>query len=121
MVVWSNWILLGVLTAVSLLLAADSGVIRGVLFGGIIVTVNFHMLARTLFRALKPPHLGTVQSVIAKYYLRFSLSGVLIFILILFHWVEPLGLILGLSIVVISLFLATIVELIKFFSNKEAV
>ena len=117
----SNWILF--LTASILgfaLLPADFA--RGVLAGGLLVTVNFHLLAGTLRKALTPPHLSSHNLVLAKYYLRFIGSGFIIFILIAGNYVNPLGLIIGLSVVVFSIMLATLCEITKlFFKEKEAV
>lgn len=85
----------------------------GVLSGGLIVTLNFHLLARTLKKALTPPHPAAPATVIIKFYLRFALSGLMIFILISRHYVNPFGLFFGLSVVVASIFLATLCELKK--------
>jgi hypothetical protein len=115
----SNWILFAVISMVGfLLLPADFA--RGMLFGGLLVTINFHLLAKTLKRALTPPHLSSHNVVIAKYYLRFIGSGFIIFILIAGNYVNPLGLIIGLSVVVFSIMLATMCEIAKLIF-KEAV
>ena len=115
----SNWILFPASSILAfLLLPADFA--RGMLFGGLLVTVNFHLLAKTLKRALTPPHLSSHNVVIAKYYLRFIGSGFIIFILIAGNYVNPLGLIIGLSVVVISIMLATMYEIAKLIF-KEAV
>lgn len=57
---------------------------------------------------------------IAKYYVRFIASGVIIFFLISKHVVNPLGLFIGLSVVVASIIMATLFEL-KHLMVKEAV
>ena len=115
----SNWILFFVASSLGfLLLPADFA--RGVLFGGLLVTVNFHLLAGTLRKALTPPHLSSHNVVIAKYFLRFVGSGFIIFILIAGNFVNPLGLIIGLSVVVFSIMLATLCEITKLIF-KEAV
>ena len=93
---------------------------RGIFFGGLLVTANFHLLARTLKSALTPPHLSSHNLVLAKYYLRFLVSGFIIFVLIAGHFVNPLGLVIGLSVVVFSIMLATVCELKKLIF-KEAV
>jgi len=115
----SNWILFVTASMLGfMLLPADFA--RGVLFGGLLVTVNFHLLANTLRKALTPPHLSSHNVVIAKYYLRFIGSGFIIFILIAGNFVNPLGLIIGLSVVVFSIMLATLCEITKLIF-KEAV
>ena len=118
-VVRANWILLA-LAALGSLMLASPGVVRGIIAGGLIVTINFHLLSRTLKKALTPPHLASHHSVLAKYYLRFIISGIVIFVLISQHWVNPLGLFIGLSVVVASITLATFME-IKRLIFKEAV
>ena len=115
----SNWILFLAASILGfMLLPADFA--KGVLFGGLLVTVNFHLLARTLRKALTPPHLSSHNLVIAKYFLRFIGSGFIIFILIAGNFVHPLGLIIGLSVVVLSILLATMREIAKLIF-KEAV
>jgi len=115
----SNWILLAVASIVSLIVSPPDFA-RGIIFGGLIVTVNFHLLARTLKKALTPPHLASPNAILAKYYIRFILSGIIIFVLIAGHIVNPVGLVLGLSVVVASIMLATVCELKKLIF-KEAV
>jgi hypothetical protein len=51
--------------------------------------------------------------VLAKYYVRFALSGFVIFLLIAGRLVDPIGLVIGLSVVVVSIMLATVRELKK--------
>ena len=115
----SNWILFMVISILGfLLLPADFA--RGMLFGGLLVTTNFHLLAKTLKKALTPPHLSSHNLIIAKYFLRFIGSGFIIFILIAGNYVNPLGLIVGLSVVVFSIMLATLCEIAKLIF-KEAV
>jgi len=114
----ANWAILVIATAAG----AVFGPLRfalGVLCGGLLVTVNFHLLARTLTKALTPPHLASHHVVLAKYYVRFLVTGFIIFILIAGGVVDPLGLVLGLSVVVASILLATIREL-KHIIFKEA-
>ena len=118
-IVRANWILL--------LLAAGAGhftaspeVTLGVIAGGLIVTINFHLLYRTLKKSLTPPHLASPNVVLVKYYIRFIISGLIILLLIAGGYVNPLGLIIGLSIVVASILLATLCE-VKNNIFKEAV
>jgi hypothetical protein len=115
----SNWILFGLTSLLGLILTSP-GFARGVIFGGLIVTVNFHLLARTLKKAFTPPHLVSHHVILAKYYVRFIISGILIFLLISTHFVNPLGLFVGLSVVVASMMLATLME-IKRLIFKEAI
>ena len=115
----SNWILFLMISILGFLLL-PAAFARGLLFGGLLVTLNFHLLAKTLKSALTPPHLSSHNVVIAKYFLRFLGSGFIIFILIAGNFVHPLGLIIGLSVVVLSILLATMREIAKLIF-KEAV
>jgi hypothetical protein len=108
----ANWILFFVVSIVGLVLLPPDFA-RGIVFGGLIVTVNFHLLYRTLKKSLRPSRLASHNVVLAKYYVRFCISGIIIFILISGHYVNPLGLIIGLSVVVASIILATMCELTK--------
>ena len=92
----------------------------GVFCGGLLVTVNFHLLSRTLKKALTPKHLSSHNVILAKYYIRFLISGVILFILIKSHFVHPIGLVIGLSVVVMSIMAATVRE-IKKLIFKEAI
>ena len=114
----ANWVLFAAAVLVGLV-AFQFDVALGIFAGGLIVTVNFHLLARTLKKSLTPPHLVSHNVIIAKYYVRFIASGVIIFFLISGHYVDPLGLFVGLSVVVASIVVATLREL-KNLIFKEA-
>lgn len=108
-IVFSNWILLAVLTVGGVLLRTwDFG--WGVFAGGLIISINFHFLYRTLKKSLDPLQLSSPGIILGKYYIRFLISALIIFVLISEHYVEPLGLILGLSIIVISLLVGLVYE-----------
>ena len=118
-VTFTNWILF-VLSSMVGVLFFSSEVTRGIVAGGLIVTINFHMLHRTLKKAFAPPKIASGNLVLAKYYMRFTISGFIIFVLVAGHYVNPLGLIIGLSVVVISIMFATFRE-IKLLIFKEAI
>jgi hypothetical protein len=115
----TNWVLF---LAVSLTgyLITSAAFARGIIFGGLIVTINFHLLYRSLKKNLDPSCLCSHNVILAKYYVRFMISGLIIFMLVSQHIVNPLGLFIGLSVVVASIMLATVLE-IKNLLFKEAV
>jgi len=115
----TNWILFFTVSVLGFILATPDFA-KGIVFGGLLVTVNFHLLSRTLKKSLTPPYLSSHTSIITKYYIRFIASGIILFLLIAGHYVDPLGLFVGLSIVVASIVLATMSELTKIIF-KEAV
>jgi hypothetical protein len=85
----------------------------GVGLGGLIILTNFHLLYRILKKALVPDHLTSPKVVIVKYYLRLLGTGLILYVLIAKKMVDPLGLILGLSVVVINLTLLGLNEMRK--------
>jgi hypothetical protein len=111
-VIRTNWILFSIASIIGLVVSPPDFA-SGIVFGGLIVTLNFHLLYRTLKKAFRPSHLVSHNVVLAKYYIRFIISGFIIFVLISGHYVDPLGLVIGLSIVIASITLATISELTK--------
>lgn len=118
-ITFTNWILFfGASILGIIILPPDFA--RGIVFGGLIVTINFHLLYRTLKKAFTPPNLAPYNIVLAKYYLRFTVSAFIIFVLIAKHYVNPLGLFIGLSVVVASIMLATLCE-VKKIIFKEAI
>ncbi len=114
----TNWILFSFASLIGLFFM-PSDFAMGIICGGMIVTINFHLLYRTLKKAFRPPHLASTSVILAKYYIRFIVSGLVIFVLISEHFVDPLGLFVGLSVVVASITLATVRELTKYIF-KEA-
>ncbi|MEW6078189.1 MAG: ATP synthase subunit I [Thermodesulfobacteriota bacterium] len=115
----ANWILLVAIAAGGLVMD-NAGVAGGLICGGLIATVNFHLLHRTLKKAFGSGRLSFRGLVMAKYYMRFTVSGLILFVLISKHLVDPLALFAGLSVVIASIFLATLSELKKLIF-KEAV
>jgi len=77
----------------------------GVLLGGLIAIANFTALQRTVRRAFSPEgmHQGARFSIVGKYYLRLLALGVILYLLITKGWIDPLGLAVGLSTVVLSI------------------
>jgi hypothetical protein len=114
----TNWILSAALSLLAFIFLPLPYAL-GIFFGGLLVTLNFHLLAKTLKKAFTPPHLASTNVVLAKYYLRFMASGLIIFVLIVGKVVHPVGLLIGLSVVVFSIVLATVCEVTKLIC-KEA-
>lgn len=118
-VTYSNWAIFFI-AAMTAWIISSPDFARGVIFGGLIVTVNFHLLYRTLKKAFRPQQLVSHNVILAKYYIRFVASGIIIFILIANNYVNPIGLFVGLSVVVVSIVIATIFEIKNLFL-KEAI
>jgi hypothetical protein len=124
MVTKCNWLLL-VLVAMVTVMTTSMSFYMGVVAGGLIVAVNFHLLKRTIEKDIRPETVmekgrSLTGRVLIKYYIRFAVSGILIFLLISNHIVHPLGLLTGLSVVVASVFVVTVLVVTRLYF-KEAV
>lgn len=85
----------------------------GVLAGGLIANLGFHFLQKILVGSLNPSKEISGKVVFVKYYLRLTAMGLIIFALISRHFVDALGLLVGLSIVAINLMLIGFGEIAK--------
>ena len=110
-----NWVLLVLLTSSGFVFSSrEFGF--GVLVGGILAIGNFHLMKRSLFRALDPQKKGKSRFFyLFKYYLRFAALGLIIALLLIKGWVSPFGMLLGLSIIVLGIALVGFHEARKFF------
>ena len=98
-----NWLILLFLSSISFFVMSNS-LTLGVILGGLVIIVNFNILQRTICRAFSSERIMTGKiTVILKYYLRLLALGVIIYVLITKGWVDPVGLAIGLSTVVISI------------------
>ncbi|MCA1906623.1 MAG: ATP synthase subunit I [Desulfarculus sp.] len=98
-----NLVAFAVLTLAALLVAPPKSVVS-LLVGGLIALVNFGLLERTVRRALLPRERSSaLRKVLIKYYLRFIATALVLFFLMRQGWVEPLGLLVGLSVVMLSI------------------
>lgn len=76
----------------------------GVFLGGVIATVSFQILKWQLRRAFQTP--GRVPrkgGLFVSYYLRFLVTLFVIFTIIYYGWANPIALLVGLSLVVLSI------------------
>ncbi len=120
----SNWLLLLFGGMIGLAMTPMKFAL-GIILGGLIVAINFHLLKNTLKNMFHPKVVSErghsiVGNVLVKYYIRFAISGFAIFLLISKHIVHPLGLLAGLSVVVASMFMAAVIEITRLLF-KEAV
>jgi ATP synthase I chain len=77
----------------------------GVILGGLIAIANFNVLQHTVRRAFSPEgiHQGARFSIVGKYYLRLLALGGILYVLIAGGWIDPVGLAVGLSTVLLSI------------------
>lgn len=108
---WS-WRLLGAMTVVSAL-AASPRFAAGVLAGGLIAIGNFYWMQSVLRRILHLPAGKAAALVQLRYVLRLAIIAALIYLLVVVVGLDIIGLIIGLSVLVlviagISIFLTVL-------------
>ena len=108
----SNWIVLAVLFLLSLFFTPWKFTL-GILVGGFISIVNFHWLGRNLIAVFRNLSGNVRGMVMVKYYIRFIITGVVLYLLISANTVNVIGLLLGLSVVVINIIVTLIISLSK--------
>lgn len=99
-----HWVVLLVLSALSYFLA-DTSFTLGVILGGLLVIANFNFMQRSVLSAFTALSVAkkTKASIIAKFYLRLLALGVILYVLAQWEWIDPIGLMIGLSTVLLSM------------------
>lgn len=123
------WLVLAVLTAAGWL-AFGPQIGGGILVGGLLAVVNFHLMAHILISVLGRPLRSreewqsagrqAVAYMTVRYVLRFLALVAIIFLLIRSGWFHIAGLLIGLSTIVITLIILGIIESRKIFFSKSA-
>ncbi|MBP7342676.1 MAG: ATP synthase subunit I [Smithellaceae bacterium] len=108
----ANWIILAILFIPSFIFAPTKFYL-GVLLGGFISILNFYGMELGLKGLFRNPTGNVKRPTLVKYYLRLALTAVVLFFLITARTVDIIGLIIGLSVVVINIVFTMIVALAK--------
>ncbi len=122
----ANWLVLAVLTVAGFIWQGKEFAV-GILVGGLVVVINFHLLHQALRGMLERAAAGSPEEAsgrakaffAARQLLRFFALLLVIYLLVGQGWVNVIGFVVGLSTVVLTLILAAIIEVIKL-KNKEA-
>ena len=118
----NNWIFLLILGSLSSVFMSTTFTL-GVILGGLIIIANFSVLQHTISCAFTDQGAmrGKKISLIAKSYFRLAIMGLIIYILITNGLVNPLGLTIGLSIVIFSILDFGIRTAWRTSSSREAI
>jgi hypothetical protein len=108
----ANWIILAILFIPSLFFAPTKFYL-GVLLGGFISILNFYGMELGLNSLFRNPSGNVKRPTMIKYYIRLALTAVVLYLLIAADTVHVIGLIIGLSVVVISIICTVITALAK--------
>ena len=96
-----NWTMLIVLSLLGYAFY-DLFIAKSVFVGGILANVSFWFLKRDLTRLFRVPVHGVKARFFIRYYTRFSVLVIILYLLIKFRAIDPLGLLVGLSTVLLS-------------------
>lgn len=107
-----NWIILLILIVASLLFK-DQQVTLGVASGGLIAVCGFQWLHSSLVKALSNAGEPAIKKFQLSYFLRLAALAIMLMLLIALAKVNTIGLVVGLSVVVINIILTTVKRAIK--------
>jgi hypothetical protein len=108
----ANWIVLAILFITSWIFTPFDFYL-GVLLGGFISILNFYWMERGL-RGIFTNTAGNVKGgVLIKYYIRLILTAIVLYFLIANGTVNVIGLLIGLSVVVINIIITLITTMAK--------
>ena len=110
-----------ILTSVSFFVMSHTFTV-GIVIGGLIALASFHMLQHTIHKGFAPDRIEKKRkkaSIIVKFYFRLGVTGILIYLVISRQWVHPVGLAVGLSIVVISIIIFGLVSVRRMFLEEK--
>ncbi|OGP82280.1 MAG: hypothetical protein A2V87_03390 [Deltaproteobacteria bacterium RBG_16_58_17] len=108
----TNWILLAILAVGSLLLRS-SRFSLGILSGGLISIVNFHWLYHNLLDVFTKHPSQARKALLLRYYIRLTVLAFVLYWIISGNLVDVIGLVIGLSVVVMNIIFTTILALSK--------
>jgi hypothetical protein len=114
-----NLVILGIMLLVSLL-AMPHRFTLGILVGGVISIINLYWLGRDL-RVIFSNLSGTAKSaMMIRYYIRMAATAVVLYFVITELPVDIIGLLVGLSLVVINIVITAMIEFQKKILPEEA-
>jgi hypothetical protein len=108
----ANWIILSFLVIISLIIAPVKFTL-GILLGGFISILNFYGMTRNLRGIFKNPSDNAKRPTMINFYIRLALTAIALYFLITTETVDVIGLIIGLSVVVINIVFTMITALAK--------
>jgi MFS superfamily sulfate permease-like transporter len=107
-----NWIILVLFVSISLLFFSTE-LTLGILLGGLISVGSFSWRQRDLRVVFRNLNERARSAIMFRYYIRFFVSAVLIYFIIANTSADVIGLLIGLSIVIINIFLTLLMNVMK--------
>jgi hypothetical protein len=97
-----NWLLLLIMTATGTFFVSPYFA-KGLFIGGLIANISFILLKKDITRVLSGPLYAAKGRFLIKYYIRLTVLALVLFFLVRYRSVHLVGLLIGLSTVVISI------------------
>ena len=116
-----NWIVLLILSLFSyFILSPDKAL--GTVIGGLLIIANFRFFQNSICKIFNKSEFIRINkiTIILKYYIRLLILGFIIFFPIMKGWVDPIGLVIGLSTTVIAITVLGISMIFKI-KDEEAI
>jgi hypothetical protein len=107
----TNWVLLALLTIGSLLFFSVRFSL-GVILGGMISVVNFHLLYHNLLSVFEGEITRLRSAMMRRYFIRLAVTAAALFGIIAGDIADVMGLVVGLSVVVLNIVLTTVLTLL---------
>ena len=106
----AGWLLLALLIALSL--PFDSfRLTLGIILGGAISVINFHLLSKNLM-SFVPQDMNHIRAaVIPRYFIRLAATALALYFIISRDIADVIGLVIGLSVIVMDIFITTVLTL----------
>ena len=115
----TNWVVLAVLVTAGSLFG-NHRFSLGILCGGLISVLNFHWLYHNLLTVFAD-HLPRAKTAhLTRYFLRLGVTAVVLFLLISGNHVDVIGLVIGLSVVILNIVLTTVLVLTKIIAPRRS-
>lgn len=113
----TNWVILAILALLSWIFMPTR--LTGVVLGSLISIVNFHWLHRDLRKVFSNLSGSVKGRIMFKYYIRLGVTAVVLYFIVSRDVVDIIGLIAGLSVVVINIVITAVMVLSKKNSVEE--
>ena len=99
-----NWTILLILSLFSYFLLSPAQTL-GTVIGGLLIITNFKIFQSSICKIFYKADFIRINktSIILKYYIRLIAIGFVIFLLLMKGWIDPVGLAIGLTTLVISI------------------
>ena len=107
-----NWVVLGISLIIGFALLPFYFTL-GILLGGLVSILNFYWLSRDLKKVFQRYSSKAKPYILMKFYVRFIITGIVIFIILTRTPVSVPGLVVGLSLVVVNILLTVICANLK--------